>query len=251
VARAPGGVISPLLCIREDVARVVADHPGIDASEASALYQFAGHMAAELVAADEDGGLLTTGQYAGPSLRNPEETQARLLQRYGPTACSAIRAAAAKEFNSLPEAVRDWIDAPNEHGDRLGNHIGVVVALALRQYARLSPEAARKEIDAIKAEPGYWRGDRLAIDKVRLLASIAARPSGRTQSAASPQPRALGTRGGDDVHVGPTHQTRDELRRELAALNQLGSDLHSSDGQRRKRAVARRQDIVKQLRGNP
>jgi hypothetical protein len=84
------------------------------------------------------------------------------------------------------------------------------------------------------------------ITRASVLSRIA-HPS-RRDSQQSPQTRAYST-SGEDKMLGVGSQTAAELRRELKALNDINSDLHSSDGPKRARAVKRRQQIVQQLGG--
>jgi hypothetical protein len=164
----------------------------------------------------------------------------------------AVIQAAAREFNALPESVQNWIDAPDEFGARLGNNEDVVIALALRPFARLSPEAASRELERIRSGPAYAKGDPIAVAKARMLNLVIAGKSTEPKApTAPPQPRAFGTRGGDDVQARVGAKSAAELRAELKALQDPKSELFSSDGPKRKRAIARRQEIQAQLGGSP
>jgi hypothetical protein len=239
---------------RTDVAAIVAAEPSIGAGEAAALFEFAGLAAAAEAATAASDGDWQQGQTVGADIANPDATRQILRSKYGSMA-DALLAQAVKEAAALPPSVRAWLDRDMGFGRRLGNSVPIVEALALRQFARQTPDAAKRELDQIRASKSYQDGDKLSIAKARILQIVIGRAQPQP-SVDAPQSnrgvfpkRAESSRGDDDVHVGPTHQTRDELRRELAALNRLGSDLHSPDGQRRKRAVARRADIIAQLGG--
>jgi hypothetical protein len=239
---------------REDMAHIVAD-TGIPASEVNAIFQVAGGMAAEMLAIDESNAMLGQGQNAGPSMRNPDETHSRLLARYGAAGYGAVIQAAAKEYNALPERVRNYLSAPNEHGDRIENHPAAVIALALRGFARLAPEAAEKEMGRLRGSEAFTSGDKLTLDKVRMLAHVIA--GKKPEAPRPPQPNRgivykredYGTRGGDPAHPGQGTQAAAALRAELKKLQAKDSDLFSSDGPKRKRAIARRQEIHALLEG--
>jgi hypothetical protein len=66
--------------------------------------------------------------------------------------------------------VREWIDRDVDGtGRRIGNHPDLVVGLALRAFAQLSPEAAQRDLDQIRKSPAYAQGDKLAVAKARML----------------------------------------------------------------------------------
>jgi hypothetical protein len=121
------------------------------------LPQFAGSAAAADYATSETDAVLDQGQQPGPSMRSNDETRQRIMTKFGSLGEAVIRAA-AREFNALPESVRNWIDAPDEYGARLGNNENVVLALALRPFARLSPDAARAELERIRSGAAYAGG---------------------------------------------------------------------------------------------
>ncbi len=241
---------------REDLAAIAHDHPSLAPSELNHMYQFAGAAAAAEFANDEANAELSTGQTAGASLRNPDETRNRIMTRYGQTAGSAIIAACAKEFASLPTSVKKWLDAPDEYGNRLGNNPQVVVALALRQYARLSPEAAAKEMGQLRVSAAYQSGDKLAISKMHMLTLVAAgspqqqerdryREGGRT-------PKQFGTMSTEDAPARVGHQTAEQMR---AEMRKLSLDLVDTRGdlaknpKRRAAALQRRAQLMAQLGG--
>ena len=99
-------------------------------------------------------------------------------------------------------------------------------------------------------------GDKLTLDKVRALAFVIAGKKPEPQSAPQPnrgivypKDRAYGTRGGDPSYPTQGTQAAAALRAELQAIQSPKSDLFSSDGQKRKRATARRQEINAHLEG--
>lgn len=132
-----------------------------------------------------------------------------------------------------------------------------MISLAFRSFARLSPEAAEKEMGRLRSSESFLTGDKLTLDKVRALAFVIA--GKRPEAPSAPQPnrgivykkesQAFGTRGGDPAHPGQGTQAAAALRAELNKLQAKDSDLFSSDGQKRKRAIARRQEINAQLEG--
>jgi len=127
----------------------------------------------------------------------------------------------------------------------VANNPNVVVGLALRAYAQMSPERARAELVQIRSGKDYGtKTDPLERDKLHLLGIIAA----RGQQPETPQSKAYGTTGQDAPPTQGTAASK-ALREELARLNAPGSDLWSSDAVRRKRAVARRQELQQQLGG--
>jgi hypothetical protein len=78
-------------------------------------------------------------------------------------------------------------------------------------------------------------------DRVRILASVA-NPKSKADA------RSYDSRSTSDRITSPVaHQSAAELRKELDALNDLKSDLHSSDGVKRGKAIKRRQAIKAQL----
>lgn len=235
---------------RNDVATLVAD-TGIPSGEASAFFQMAGGLAAEMQATDEDNAVLTSGQTPGPSMRNPDETHSRLRSRYGDM-YGAVCQAALKEYNALPAQAREYLNKPNEYGDRLESHPAVVIALAFRSFSRLSPEAAEKEMGRLRSSKEFVTGDRLVLDKVRALAHVIA--GKRETPQATPQTRGRGivfpTRGSEPSNPSQGSQASAALRKELNQLQAKNSDLFSSDGVKRKRAVARRASIQSQLSGD-
>jgi|RhiMetdeSRZDD1v2_1073273.scaffolds.fasta_scaffold185095_2 hypothetical protein len=137
--------------------------------------------------------------------------------------------------------------ARRRHG-RLGHSPNVVVGLALRAYAQMTPERARAELVQRRSAETYGQGGALEKDFLHILNIIAARGQGAQPQAPTPQTKIWGTRSED---APPTQGTAvsQALRAELARLNAPGSDLWSSDAVRRKRAVARRQELQQQLGG--
>jgi hypothetical protein len=242
---------------RQDVANIVAD-TNIPAAEANAFYQMAGSMAAEMLSTDESNAILLPGQNAGPSMRNPDETHSRLLNRYGPSMYGAVCQAAAKEFAALPESVRAYLSAPNDHGDRLENHPAIVISLAFRSFTRLSPEAAEQEMGRLRSSESFLTGDKLTLDKIRALAFVIA--GKRPQAPSAPQPNRgivfkradYGTRGGDPSYPTQGTQAAAALRAELDALSKSLYDSKgemASNPKKRKAAIARRAEIQTQLGG--
>lgn len=235
---------------RTDVARLSAE-ANIPAGEASAFFQMAGGIAAEMQATDEDNATLSAGQTPGPSMRNTDETHSRLRSRYGDMYPAVVRQA-QQEYNALPAQARDYLNKPNEYGDRLENHVAVVIALAFRGFSRLSPEAAEQEMGRLRSSREFVTGDRLTLDKVRALAHVIA---GKRETPATPQTRGRGivfpTGGSEPVNPSQGSQAAKALRAELNKLQAKDSDLYSSDGVKRKRAVARRAAIQSQLGGQP
>ena len=161
------------------------------------LLQFAGSAAAADYATSETDAVLDQGQQPGPSMRSNDETRQRIMTKFGSLGEAVIRAA-AREFNALPESVRNWIDAPDEYGARLGNNENVVLALALRPFARLSPDAARAELERIRSGAAYAGGAPVAVAKARMLSLVIASAQPQAPTAQpTPERRAFGTRGGD------------------------------------------------------
>jgi hypothetical protein len=234
---------------REDVAAIAAEYPALK-SEAAALFEYIGTAAAAELAKASSDGAAQQGQTIGPDLRNPDQCRQVLRMKYGESMANTLMDQAAKEFARLPESVRRWIDADVDGtGNRIGNHPALVEGLALRAFARLSPEAAQRDLDQIRASKGYQAGDKLSVAKARMLQIVISRAQGSQPSAPAPRGKAFGTRG-DDVAAGQGSQAAAALRAELKAMSDTKSDLFSSDGAKRKRAVARRQEIVSQLGGN-
>jgi hypothetical protein len=242
---------------RGDVAAIVAD-TSIPAGEANAFFQMAGSMAAEMLATDEGDATLSTGQNAGPSMRNPDETHSRLMARYGPSMYGAVCQAAAREYAALPESVRAYLSAPNAHGDRLENHPAVVISLAFRSFTRLSPEAAEQEMGRLRSSEAFLTGDKLTLDKVRALAFVIA--GKRPAAPSAPQPNRgivykradYGTRGGDPSYPTQGTQAAAALRAELDVLSKSLYDSKgemASNPKKRKAAIARRAEIQTQLGG--
>jgi hypothetical protein len=240
-------------------AAMIAQDAGIPAAEMGALYQFVINNVAADIARDEHDAHLDRYQNPGASLRDPDQTRQRLLAKYGETGYKAIVAAAAKEFHALPDSVKAWIDDANEHGDRKGNNPAFVVGLALRAYARLSPEAAQRELANLRKEPGYAAGDQLIKDKVAMLNYVIAgspqqqvndrmhREGGRT-----PKP-AFSTGGVDDVMLSTlTAMSGDQMRAEMKKLTADLTDTRgelSSNPKKRKAAIARRAALMQKLSG--
>jgi hypothetical protein len=77
----------------------------------------------------------------------------------------------------LPEGVQAWLDHTTEDGQVPGNHPAVLVMLSLWNggYSKLTPEAAAKELAQHRASKSYIEGNRMTLDKVRLLGLIATR----------------------------------------------------------------------------
>jgi hypothetical protein len=224
---------------REDVASIAADNPALK-DEAATLFEFIGQAAARDYQRDAKDSIMSPGQTAGPTLWNENECLGILSQRYGQSQAQAILREASKHWQTLPDPVKVWLDADMGAGARLGNHPDVVVGLALRAYAQMSPERARAELVMIRSGKDYGtKTDPLEKDKLHLLNIIAA----RGQQPASPFP----TRDAAPATQGTAASKA--LREELSLLKAQGSDLWSSDAARRKRAVARRADIIAQLGG--
>jgi hypothetical protein len=126
------------------------------------------------MAREEQGAHYTTGQVPGPNLANPEECRSRLLTAYGDMADAVMNAAKA-EYDKLPQKVREWIDADQGNGRRLGNHPDVVLGLALRPFARLSADAAAKELATIRKSADYQIGNKLSVAKANMLQLVVSR----------------------------------------------------------------------------
>ncbi len=216
------------------------------------LLQFAGSAAAADYATSETDAVLDQGQQPGPSMRSNDETRQRIMTKFGSLGEAVIRAA-AREFNALPESVRNWIDAPDEYGARLGNNENVVLALALRPFARLSPDAARAELERIRSGAAYAGGAPVAVAKARMLSLVIASAQPQAPTAQpTPERRAFGTRGGDPAFPTGGTQAAAALRKELDGLSRgLMDPKHefASNPKKRRAAIQRRQDINTQLAG--
>ena len=95
--------------------------------------------------------------------------------------------AAKAEYDKLPAKVQAWIDQDHGNGHRLGNHPDVVLGLALRPFARLSVDAAAKELATIRKSAAYQNGDKLAVAKTNMLQLVTNRtPQG------TPKPKSSG-----------------------------------------------------------
>jgi hypothetical protein len=170
---------------RGDVAQIAAEYPGLK-SEAAVLFEYIGTAAAaELAKATADGDW-QQGQTVGPDLRNPDQCRQVLRMRFGESMADGLMDQAAKEFAKLPENVRGWIDADMDGtGRRIGNHPDLVVGLALRAFAQLSPAAAQKELAMVRHSPAYLQGDKLQIAKAHMLQIVVGHAQAKTQDTRS------------------------------------------------------------------
>jgi hypothetical protein len=112
----------------------------------------------------------------GLDTSNKEEVITHMHSIYG-EATDGIIAGAQARFKKLPEGVQMWLDRTTEDGQCLANHPSVLVMLSLWNggYSKLTPEAAAKELAQHRATKEYLAGDRLKLEKVRLLTMIATR----------------------------------------------------------------------------
>jgi hypothetical protein len=232
---------------REDVAAIAADYPSLK-DEAATLFEFIGQAAARDYQRDAKDSILSQGETAGPTLWNEHECLGILTQRYGQSQAQAILREASKHWQRLPDKVKVWLDSDMGAGARLGNHPDVVVGLALRAYAQMSPERARAELVQRRGGEKYGQGGALERDILHILNIIAARGQQQSQRPETPQSKMYGTTGEDALPTRGSAAAK-SLRAELARLNAPGSDLWSCDAVRRKRAVARRQELQQQLGG--
>jgi hypothetical protein len=170
---------------REDVAAIATEYPSLK-NEASVLYEYIGSAAAaELAKATTDSDW-QQGQAVGPDLRNPDQCRQVLRMRFGESMADGLMDQAAKEFAKLPESVRGWIDADVDGtGRRIGNHPDLVVGLALRAFAQLSPEAAQKELAMVRQSTSYAQGDKLQVAKARMLQIVVGNAQAKTDSGKS------------------------------------------------------------------
>ena len=153
---------------RADLAAIADENSSLPPGELSTLFHFIGSRAAADMAKQETDANLTTGQVPGPNLANPEECRSRLRLKYGDMA-KPIMDTAAAEFARLPEKVKAWLDADMGADRKLSNHPDVILGLALRPFARLSVEAAQKELATIRRSAAYQTGEALAIAKANML----------------------------------------------------------------------------------
>lgn len=240
---------------RQDAALIAREH-NIPAGEMGALYQFIGTAAAAELANASESATSYQGQVPGPNLADPDACRQTLRTKYGAMA-DTLMEAARREFHALPQDVQAWLEHHGGDNRKLANHPALIEALGLRPFARLTPDAARAELDRIRQSTDWIQGNPLAVAKVKMLGFVIA--GKRPAAPRAPQPNRgivyrketpFGTRGGDAVHPGQGTQAAAALRAELATLQAKGSDLFSSDGPKRKRAIARRQEIHAQLEGS-
>jgi hypothetical protein len=144
----------------------IAAEMGMPAEEAQVLLDFV-----------IDGAVQTL---EGLDTSNQEECVTHLKSLYGETSGDAIITGAREGFKKLPEGVQAWLDHTTDDGQVLGNHPSVLVMLSLWNggYSKLSPEQASKELAQQRASKSYMTGDRMTLDKVRLLGMIATRGQG-------------------------------------------------------------------------
>jgi hypothetical protein len=228
---------------REDVAAIAADYPAMK-DEVATLFEFIGQAAVRDHQRDAKDGMLAEGTTAGPTLWNEHECLGILSQRYGHSQAQTIVREAQQHWQSLPDSVKQWLDADMGAGARLGNHPDVVVGLALRSYAQMSPERARAELIQIRAGKDYGkRTDPLEQDKLHLLNIIAAR--GQQPPQGSPFPtRDAGTPTSTVSPMVP----KNSIRARLDAIN-ADPDLMSADATKRGKLVRERAALMAKLAG--
>jgi hypothetical protein len=107
----------------------------------------------------------------GRDTTNSAEVVAHLSSSYGAIEADSIIAGAREGFKKLPEGVRAWLDQTTSNGQVLGSHPSVLVMLALWNggYSRLTPERAAAELAQHRQSKSYMAGNRMTLDKVRLL----------------------------------------------------------------------------------
>jgi hypothetical protein len=151
---------------------IIAGEMGIPQEEAQTLLDFV-----------IDGAVQTL---EGLDTSNQEECVSHLKSLYGETSAAAIIQGARAGFAKLPEGIQAWLDQTTSDGQVLGNHPAVLSMLALWNggYSKLTPERAAAELAQHRASKLYASGDRLTLDKVRLLGQIAT----RGQSGELPMP---------------------------------------------------------------
>ena len=238
-----------------DLAAIADEHSSLPPGELSTLFAFVGGRAAADMAREEQGSTLYNGQVGGPNLANADECRHRLMTAFGDMA-GAIMNAAKTECDKLPAKVRQWLDADQGNGRRLGNHPDVVLGLALRPFAKLSADAAAKELATIRSSADYQMGNKLSIAKASMLQLVVERGK---NAAPDPKPQAPGI---ISPKPGHTWGTRDaayptqgtdaaaKLRAELNTLSRSLTDSKSdlsSNPKKRKEAIDRRQEINAKL----
>jgi hypothetical protein len=125
-------------------------------------------------------------------------------------------------------------------GQRLGNHPAVLSLLSLwgGGYSKLTPAAAAKELAQLRASKLYASGDRLTLDKVRLLGLISTRgssnelpaprqvvPSSKTQGRAKLEAEARQIR----LDPGYTDKSRANNKQLVARMAEIMSALHGTE----------------------
>ena len=232
---------------RADMAGIARDM-GMPSSEASAIFDFIGTRAMQELASD-DTALLTSGQTPGPDLSNPYESQTRILRKYGDSLGHTVLDTARKNFEQLPGDVQAYLTHDSGDGRLMVNHPGIIEALALRGYFKLSPSAAAKELSQIRQSAAYQSGEKLTITKAQILAGIVAR--GQQDIRPPAETKAYGT-SGEDVPAPVGHQTAELMR---AEMRKLSLDLVDTRGElasnlkKRKASLARRAELMAQLGG--
>jgi hypothetical protein len=197
---------------------IIAGEMGMASEEAQVLLDFA-----------IDG---ATQTLEGLDTSNSDEVVAHLRSSYGATEADSIIAGAREGFKKLPEGVRAWLDRTTSDGQVLGSHPSVLVMLALWNggYSRLTPERAAAELAQHRQSKSYMAGNRMTLDKVRLLGMIATRGSSNELPMpvkAAPAAKSQIQQRIDAIRRDPHYMGETKLRAALVAeMGDLYKQLH-------------------------
>jgi hypothetical protein len=198
---------------------VIAGELGMPAEEAQTLLDFV-----------IDGAVQTL---EGLDTTNQDECITHLRSLYGETEANSIIQGARAGFARLPEGVQAWLDQTTSNGQILGNHPAVLSMLALWNggFSKLTPEDAARELAQHRASKSYMSGNRLTLDKVRLLGMIATRgqdgemsmPAKAAPVAVSAVQKEINKIRSDKNYTSMDKKVRQPL---VARMNELMSQLH-------------------------
>lgn len=175
------------------------------------------------------------------SVNSQEEGFNLMVNRYGAEEGPKLIADAQKAATTFGPDFKAYLEATGA-----GNSPTVLflLAQATRGTLALSNTAAKAKLAELSAAKSLSKAE---VDLRRILVRTTAQKSKAERTVQAQNLRAMNTLGGDDVMF--SAMSKAELRRELDSLQAPDSDLYSSDGPLRAKAIKKRMALQARLGG--